>query len=419
MKYASYVLTWILVAVLLLSAVGCNGEIQSSDLMNGIRPQGGNGKNSDEAFLNHQWALSLELFSQSVQKSRKNNVLISPLSIQLALTMTANGAKGNTLSEMESVLGGTIPLSDLNAYLKSYSKNLPQGEKYKLNIANSIWFRDEEDRLTVEQDFLQKNADCFGAQIYKSAFDNQTLKDINLWVSENTDGMIDKILDEIHPDAVMYLINALVFDAEWEKVYDKSSVRDGVFTDINGIRQNATMMHSEESIYLEDGKATGFVKQYKDRKYSFAVLLPNTNVDLYDYINGLTAEELQNTLNNRQTTTVFATMPKFSYQYELSMNTALAELGMPTAFSPQNADFSALGKSTRGNLYISDVLHKTFISVDELGTKAGAVTMVEMRDEAAPMDPKTVVLDRPFIFMILDNTTNLPVFIGVLTSLPQ
>ena len=139
--------------------------------------------------------------------------------------MTANGAANETLSQMEEVLGKDIPLEELNEYLYYYVNNLPSEEKSKLNIANSIWFRDDEDRLTVEKDFLQKNADYYNAAIYKSPFDDQTLQDINYWVKTNTDGMIDKILEKIDDDSIMYLINAIVFDAEW-KIYNKSDIHE-------------------------------------------------------------------------------------------------------------------------------------------------------------------------------------------------
>lgn len=350
-------------------------------------------------------------------KSKDENVLISPLSIQLALAMTANGAAGKTKAEMEALLGGDIKLEALNEYLYTYVNSLPSGEKCKLQIANSIWFRDNENRLQVEQDFLQRNADYYGAHAYKTPFDEQTLKDINSWVEDHTDGMIDKILDRIDDDAVMYLINALVFDARWQNVYDKSAIYKGTFTNIKGEEVSVEMMHSEEMTYLQDSLATGFMKPYQDGKYSFAAMLPNEGVDIYDYISGLTSEGLLETLNKAQSGTVIATLPKFSYEYELSMNDTLKKLGMPTAFDGMSADFSRMAHSSRGNIYIGDVLHKTFIAVDELGTKAGAVTKVEMRDECALVTEWVVTLDRPFVYMIIDNETNLPVFIGTVVDI--
>ena len=411
-KVVLTLLSILLVCSIVLNLTGCATKVQAADLMEGVKANTVPGKAADDAFAQSQMRLAVDLFQSSVLESKDENVLISPLSIQLALAMTANGADVNTKAEMEALLGGEISLEDLNEYLYSYVNNLPSAEKYKLQIANSIWFRDDEGRLQVEKDFLQKNADYYGAQAYKAAFDDQTLKDINNWVKDHTDGMIDSILDQIDEDAVMYLINALVFDAEWQHVYDKSDVYKGKFTNIGGTEKQVDMMHSEETVYLQDENAIGFMKPYSGSKYNFAVLLPNEGVDIYEYIAGLTGESLMETLSTPQLGMVMATLPKFSYEYELTMNDVLKELGMPSAFSGDTADFSKMAHSSRGNIYIGDVLHKTFISVDELGTKAGAVTKVQMNDESAPMSEWVVTLNRPFVYMIIDNETNLPVFIG-------
>ena len=406
------ILSLILICSMAVNLTGCATKVQAADLMEGVQANTVTSKAADDAFAQSQMRLAVDLFQASVLESKDENVLISPLSIQLALAMTANGADGDTKAEMEALLGGEISLENLNEYLCSYVNNLPSAEKYKLQIANSIWFRDNEGRLQVEKDFLQKNADYYGAQAYKAAFDDQTMKDINNWVKDHTDGMIDSILDQIDEDAVMYLINALVFDAEWQHVYDKSDVYKGKFTNIDGAEKQVDMMHSEETVYLQDENATGFMKPYSGSKYNFAVLLPNEGVDIYEYIAGLTGEKLMETLSTPQLGMVMATLPKFSYEYELTMNDVLKELGMPSAFSGDTADFSKMAHSSRGNIYIGDVLHKTFISVDELGTKAGAVTKVQMNDECAVMSEWVVTLNRPFVYMIIDNETKLPVFIG-------
>lgn len=410
------ILSLMLICSMAVNLTGCATKVQATDLMEGVQPNTVTGKAADDAFAQSQMRLAVELFQSSVLESKDENVLISPLSIQLALAMTANGADGNTKAEMEALLGGEISLEDLNEYLYSYVNNLPSAEKYKLQIANSIWFRDDEGRLQVEKDFLQKNADYYGAQAYKAAFDDQTLKDINNWIKDHTDGMIDSILDQIDEDAVMYLINALVFDAEWQHVYDKSDVYKGKFTNTNGTEKQVDMMHSEESVYLQDKNAIGFMKPYSGSKYNFAVLLPNEGIDIYEYIAGLTGEELMETLSTPQLGMVMATLPKFSYEYELTMNDVLKELGMSSAFSG-DTDFSKMAHSSRGNIYIGDVLHKTFISVDELGTKAGAVTKVQMNDESAPMSEWVVTLNRPFVYMIIDNETKLPIFIGTVMDI--
>ncbi len=416
-KMIHSILSLMLVCAMAVSLSGCVSTVQAADLMDGVTANAVTGKDADDAFVCSQMRLAVELFQAAAAESEDENVLISPLSIQLALAMTANGAAGETRAEMEVLLGGGISLEELNEYLYTYVSGLPTGEKCKLRLANSIWFREDEGRLQVEQDFLQRNADYYGAQAYKEAFDDGTLKKINRWVDDHTDGMIDKILEKIDDDAVMYLLNALVFDAQWQTVYDASQVYKGSFQNIDGEERSVDMMHSEEMIYLHAADATGFVKPYQDGRYSFAALLPNEGIDIHAYISSLTSDGLLGMLRNAQSGMVIATMPKFSYAYELTMNDVLKELGMPSAFESAAADFSKMAHSSRGNIYIGDVLHKTFITVDELGTKAGAVTKVQMNDECAVMSDWVVNLSRPFVYMIVDNTTNLPIFIGTVMDI--
>lgn len=410
------ILCFLLLVAMLVNMSGCALKANAFDLMEGVSANTVKGKANDDRFIKNSADFAIELFKNSAAEDKSS--LISPLSVVLALGMTANGADTQTKAEMEALLGGDIKLDELNEYLYTYVKNLPSDKKSKLEIANSIWFRNDENRLMVEKDFLQKNADYYGADAYKSPFDSQTLKDINNWVNNKTDGMIDKIIDEINPDTVMYLINAIVFDAEWQKVYKKNDIYTGTFTAYDGTKRSVEMMFSEESKYINDGKATGFIKDYKDKKYSFVALLPNEDISIKDYIASLTAEKLLNAIKNSEDAYVEAHLLKFSYDYTVNMNDALKTLGMPTAFKADVADFSKLGKSSRGNIYIGEVLHKTFISVDELGTKAGAVTKVEMKDEAARLG-YTVKLNRPFVYMIIDNKTKLPIFVGTVMDIKK
>ena len=290
---------------------------------------------------------------------------------------------------------------------------------YKLNIANGIWFKDVES-LQVQEDFLRTNHDYFNAALYKAPFNDTTCKEINNWVKENTDGMIDGILDEIDPDAVLYLINALSFDAKWSKPYNEYSVRDNcIFTKENGTERKTTLMYSGEHVYLEDENATGFIKYYKENKYAFVAMLPKEGVTVANYMEWLTAEKLQETLANAKRTSVNAAIPKFETEYDILLNDVLIQMGMQDAFSAANADFTKMAASDRGNIFINRVLHKTFISVDEIGTKAGAVTAVEMTDESAPMEMYNVYLNRPFVYLLIDCETNQPFFIGTLMDVEK
>ena len=216
------VLTSVLAALLALSVVfinvGCM-KMGATDLMRDITRKEVDGKNLDDEFKSAYLNFTAELFKKSVEKSKNDgecNALISPFSVMVALSMTANGAGGNTLSEMEKVLGKNIDIETLNKYLYTYIESLYSGEKCKLSVANSIWLRDTTS-LSVKKNFLQKNMDYYNAAIYKSMFDAKGADDINSWVKKHTDGMIEKLVDKIDDDTMMLLINAVAFDARSEE----------------------------------------------------------------------------------------------------------------------------------------------------------------------------------------------------------
>ena len=405
------IISLLLVCAMAVNLTGCTMEVQAKDLMEGITPNNVDALDDLRSQNADVTDFAIRLFKASNENGK--NTLISPLSVLCALAMTANGAEEETLAQMEEVLGMTT--DELNLYLYSYMKNLPQGDKYKLSLANSIWFTEDE-RFTVNQDFLQTNADYYGADIYKAPFDKQTLKDINNWVKQNTDGMIPEILDQIPPEAIMYLVNALAFEAEWSEIYEKHQVKDGEFTKEDGTKQDVKFMYGSEGTYFEDEKATGFMKRYKGGKYAFVAMLPNEGVSVSEYIASLDGKSLNALLANPQYATVRTSIPKFETEYKVDMSDILQSMGMTEAFDMYNADFEGLGTSTDGNIYISRVLHKTFISVGEKGTKAGAATIVEMKDGAAgePTEPKEVYLDRPFVYMLVDCENNIPFFIGTM-----
>ncbi|MBQ8302178.1 MAG: serpin family protein [Clostridia bacterium] len=392
--------------------------IRAVDLTDGVTPQSvtvredlgyGNASVTDFA---------LRLFRETEEGK---NTFISPMSVLFALAMTANGASGETLLQMEQTLG--MSTDELNEYVYGYLNSLSEGEKVKLKVANSIWFSDDE-YLTVNQSFLQKNANYYGAEIYKAPFDATTLWDINAWVNNETNGMIKRVLDEIPKDAIMYLINTIAFEAEWPTYYKDHQVRNGVFTKADGTEENAKFMYGTESRYLEDDNSVGFIKYYRGGDYAFVALLPNEGIGLSDYLATLDGEHLSQMLSKPVSATVRTAIPKFKTEYKTEMSEVLCEMGMPLAFDPNYADFSALGSYDVGeadyNIYINSVIHKTYIEVGERGTKAGAVTVVEMDKNgsaAPPEDPKQVYLDRPFVYMIIDTENNIPLFIGTMTDI--
>ena len=402
----------------------------SKNLMEGITASANfEGLDADDAYTLAQTKFSLNLLKQSMvhEDEKEENALISPLSAVFALGMTANGAKGDTLTGMEDALGG-LPIDTLNRYLYTQRNILNAGDNIKL--ANAIWFRDDGTRELPLESFLTCNADCYDAGLFAAPFDETTLDDVNGFVNENTAGRISKILDKIGEFDRMYLINALTFDGEWGTPYEKYQVTpDEVFTAYDGTENSINAMYSSKVYhYLEDENATGFVKWYEGGDYCFAALLPNEGVDIYDYVNGLDTEGFSAMLKKGMTESIpenwilHTVIPKFKLDYGCSMADSLKAMGMETAFDDQTADFSNMFEhALRDGVHIANVIQKTHIEVSEAGTKAAAATIVIMEDNSCVLPEETVdkyvYLDRPFVYMIMDANTAVPVFIGMVTNL--
>ncbi|MBQ2062061.1 MAG: serpin family protein, partial [Oscillospiraceae bacterium] len=391
-KTLCMILSVLLLSSMTLSLAACGARPQDAkDLMEDITagtPSGVHDLATDSARLTD---FGVRLFQAS--KSGGKNTLVSPLSVLCALAMTANGAKGETREQMEAVLG--MKAEDLNEYLYTYVQGLR--ENGSLALANSIWFTDNES-FKVNGDFLQINADYYGADLYKTPFDDDACQAINDWVKEKTHGMIPRILDQIPADAVMYLVNALAFEAEWAAPYDKKQVEQGDFTREDGSRLTVDYLYGDVGQYLRDENAQGFLKLYKGGDYAFAALLPDEGVSVDDYVASLTGARLHQLLTHPESATVHTSIPKFESDFSAELGETLAGMGMPLAFDGARADFTGLGTADE-NIYISRVLHKTYISVTEKGTKAGAATVVEMMKNTSvqiPQEIKTVYLDRPF-----------------------
>lgn len=403
----------VLLAVTILSnCTSCALRTSAAELSEGYSRKATEQGTVDDAFITALSNFSLSLFRESVKKDASND-LISPLSATLCLAMLANGANGNTKTQMENVLG--MNTDALNKSLYSYVSKLYTSDSCKVNLANSIWFRNTyQDQIS--KNFLQTNADWYNAQIYSTPFDNTTVKDINNWVKHYSDGMIDSILNKISPSTVMYLINALTFDAKWETKYKKDQIRENLFTNYDKSQTTTEMMYSEESIYLSGEGVQGFAKNYAGGQYSFVALLPEENKDIYDYAASLDGKAWRSLWKNKENTAVQVAIPEFRYDRQRTLIDVLQNLGMTDMFDETLADFSAL--APKDFLYCSEINQKVFIEVDRNGTKAAAITWAGMNKSSAMIeDQKTVYLDRPFLYAIADNHTGLPLFLGIVTAL--
>ena len=281
------ILTTLLAILMLLSIpaqmTSCALNVKASELSAGYtREVTEAGKVTDQfKTAMADFSLALTNTTVSLEKEGKANHLVSPLSALICLSMLANGAEGETLAQMEAVLG--MPIDALNKALYAYTSGLYTGKDCKVSVADSIWYRDG-DSFSVREEFLQTCADWYEAQQYAAPFDETTRKDINKWVDHYTDGMIDSILeDPIPAEAVMYVVNALVFDAKWEEEYEKKDILTDTFTSLSGTESSVTMLRSEESRYLTVEGGFGVAKPYKGSAYCFVGLLPEEGTDIYEF----------------------------------------------------------------------------------------------------------------------------------------
>ncbi|MDO4428411.1 MAG: serpin family protein [Atopobiaceae bacterium] len=392
-----------LVAASLL--VGCGGNnLTATELTAGIEPADAASLETGEGTDTYDFAL--DLLRQSADGE---NALVSPLSVLSALAMTENGADGETLAQMEQVTGMSV--GELTDLLQAYGALVDDGP---LSVANSVWLRDS-DGLVVEDDFLETCGERLGAQVFSAPFDDSTVADVNAWISEKTHEMIPSMLERISEDAQLLLVNALAFEGGWEDPFDSELVSPDTFTREDGTERDVTMMRSTEDSYLENELATGFVKPYEGYDYAFVGLLPAEGVTVDELLASLDGSALEELLTPVEGAGADIGLPKFTAAYEAELGDALRALGMTDAFDPDLADFSRMGTSDRGPLAVGGVLHKTFIDVNEEGTRAAAATVIAMDAAAAPGDPieyHEVILDRPFVYLIMDLRCDLPVFIG-------
>ncbi|HEY49205.1 MAG TPA: serpin family protein [Dehalococcoidia bacterium] len=350
----------------------------------------------------------------------EGNLFYSPFSISLALAMTYAGARGETEQQMADTLNFILSQSDLHPAFNALDLELASrgegaegkdGEGFRLNIVNAIWGQQDYKFLDTFLDVLAEN---YGAGLRLLDFINaaeESRVTINKWVSEQTEGRIE---DLIPPDAIdaltrLVLTNAIYFNAAWLYPFDEDMTEDGDFHLLDGGRVTVPMMKQTESYGYAEGEGYQAVELlYDGRELSMVILLPEEG-QFGAFEGSLDAERLDAILDDLARGEVALTMPKFEFESEFSLAKTLAAMGMPVAFSG-SADFS--GMTGNRELFIGNVLHKAFVSVDEAGTEAAAATAVIMELSAAPGMPVEVTLDRPFVFLIRDIETGSILFLG-------
>ena len=344
---------------------------------------------------------------KTVNSSYTSNYLISPYSIEIALNMLKDGSNGNTYKELEEVVGSR----DINKVSDD------------VKLANAMFIKDMY-KKDIKDEYYSLIKTNYDSEIIYDRFETPDV--INNWASEKTDGMIKNVLDNMSPDFVLGLANAIAIDVRWQKSFECFNTESEEFTKIDGTKYNVEMMHDiydyKNYQYFELADAKGVVLPYrsnKDEHLEFVGILPKDNVS--DYLNSLTKEKLEsidiNLKEAGDNVHISLSLPRFSYDFDLKefMN-ILKTMGIKDAFDPQRANFTNMSSTLP--LYVSTAVHKTFIDLNEAGTKAAAVTFFGMDKNSAPIERKKptiieIVFNKPFAYMIRDSKTKEILFFGV------
>lgn len=345
------------------------------------------------------------LFLERFAKGKKNeNIVFSPMSIILLLGIVADAVQGEARDEILDVIGGDFYYEDLLTVLKKI-----QAEATKtgsLMSSNAVCVKESISK-SIRPEYSNRLKDIFEGKLFMSA---DIVRDVNAWVKEKTKGMIEKAADESMNQMMACLMNAIAFGAEWMEEYEDDDIHEDEFNNADGTVSEVQMLESAEDTYIEDEFFTGFVKPYKDEKYAYMALLPKKKKSASFLHRALNQIDFSKLFSEATYETVYVTMPEYKYDFGEDLTGLLKNMGISTLFTPE-ADFSPMSSEW---LKVDAIVHKAHIEVDRQGTKAAAVTMAFVVAGCAPsMDFKSVVLDRPFVYAIMNTETKLPVFAGI------
>jgi len=396
-------------AMLMSCLSSCALTVKAAELTAGVeREKKENVQTDEKAFAEMMYDLAATL----LKKSRENgSTVISPVSAAACLSMIAQGTGGETKKQLDGFFGCDTDEVKKGLYL--FFEDTVSDKSGGFSSANSLWIRDSFAQ-DVKESYIRDVVDWSAAQIYSSDFSADTVKDINNWCADKTEGMIKEIIEGIDPLTVMYMINAVCFDAKWRDKYEDGDITDGVFHNADGSLSNVKMLCSTESRYIGWAGAKGFIRPYEGEKYAFVGILPDKSEDFEKYVSSLDGETWKNLLESDPGTGawggVYVKMPEFKIESDTDVKKLMEECGVSELFGP-DCDFSRL--SDRGDLYCSEIKQKAFIELDRNGTKAAAVTWGDANVESVEVPPQIrIILDRPFIFAVIDIESGIPLFMG-------
>jgi serpin B len=359
-------------------------------------------------------AFTLKLFKATLTGNPDDqNLFLSPLSVSMAFGMTSNGAAGQTLHDIRNSMNfNNFTEDQVNSYYHKMITELPQLDpNTSLKIANSIWYTNS---FTPLPAFLQVNTTSYNARVQSADFNSPATKDaINGWVNTATNGKIPTIIDNIPINMVMYLINAIYFKSSWASKFDASKTQRANFYLKSGGTVQADMMNNSEASFntVAADDARVIELPYSNNKFSMVLLMP-IGKPVKDYAVTLDSAKWQTLMAGLTHTKGIVALPKFKFSYDILMNDVLKSLGMAVAFSPDNADFTRINAA--GHLAITEVKHKAYVEVNEVGSEAAAVTSIGIT--VTSINPNYYKFDHPFIFAIREMKTGLVLFTGVVND---
>jgi len=366
----------------------------------------------EKSIVSSDNSFGLKLFSCINTVEQNKNVFISPFSVSMALGMALNGADGATLDSMKQVLEhSNFTMQEINESYKNISTILTHLDpKVIFQIANSIWYRNN---FQVYPTFLNDCHEYFDAEVASLDFSSpNAVQTINNWVNSKTNGKIPTILDQIPPEVVMYLINAIYFKGIWTYQFDPAKTADATFTTSTGTTVTCKIMKQKATYaYHETNQVQIIDLPYGDRLFSMTIILPIEGTNINQFAAEITQQQWNALINNLDSTEVDLSMPKFKLEYEKKLNDELSAMGMGIAFS----DLANFSRIANASLAISEVKHKTFVEVNEEGTEAAAVTSIGIELTAMPSTP-SMHIDHPFIFAIREHRSGTILFIGKIVN---
>ena len=383
---------YIILALFILTSCQNNKDKNGKDENKTV--ENDNNSNKGEVFMSSDY-YPINILERETKKKKGENLLVSPYSINEALLLLARGAEGESLKEIEKLLGGDVDTISNRAKNigEKIQKNIDENKDYyeidpSFKSLNSIWIKNN---FSVKEDYLKESS----GEVFEEPFDKSTLEKINSWVSEGTNGKIDKMLDDLDEQLRMLLINTLYFNDEWQKKYTKDDIQKLIFKAKEA--KECDFLVSSEKYYLENDDFKGFKKEYLSGANFIGLMAKEGKIE--DKLGLLSREKISDFISkSREDADLTVKIPKFDFEYKGDLKEIFENMGIENIFSNE-ADFSKISDE---KLKVSDIIHKTFISFNETGTEAGAATLIGMEMMSAPAQREMIelVFDRPFLFFI-------------------